>query len=31
MTEALALQEGCSFAVRTSVHDAPSIRFPCGS
>ena len=26
MTEALALQEGCSFAVRTSVHDAPSIR-----
>ena len=26
MTEALALQAGCSFAVRTSVHDAPSIR-----
>ena len=26
MTEALALQEGCSFAVRATVHDAPSIR-----
>lgn len=26
MTEALALQAGCTFAVRTSVHDAPTIR-----
>jgi 2-oxoglutarate ferredoxin oxidoreductase subunit beta len=26
MTEILAAQAGCSFAVRTSVHDAPTIR-----
>ncbi len=26
MTEILAAQAGCSFAVRTSVHDAPAIR-----